>query len=321
MAVYLCYYAFKGDSYQPWKFAGSVVLPLSFVPIAAVVSAFKGKGRVSATAKHALLIALITVNGFYMNKLTVSSRSTLSRYIPLRELTHYDQDPSVRTVNVNFKDDFTATMIAAAFVNQKLLSLLSPSYYSVERAEDYSKLSRDNILVVNDGTGYNSENLTMLGESFCVIHGAPRLAEEYSIKFNKLLPSILRTAGLSGPENWGRWSDGHKVVLDLPVNMEWNGVELEIKGAPYLPPGSKNQRMAFSVHGNKVKELFVASESEIVIHLSRAMFGDGRVELIIDLPDAVSPSTVGATDPRVLGFGFHTLDVKAVVQGDSREHE
>ena len=70
-----------------------------------------------------------------------------------------------------------------------------------------------------------------------------------------------------------------------------------------------------------MKDLFVALESEIVIYFNRAMFDDGRVELIIDLPDAVSPSKFGSTDTRVLGFGFHTLEVKAVVEGGIYEHE
>ena len=321
LSMYLCYYALKGVSYQQWKFAGSIVLPLSFLPIVAVVSAFDGEGRVSATVKHALLIALIATNVFVMNKLTVNSRSALSRYAPLRELTHYDQAPNLKAINVDLKDDFTGTMIAAQFVNQKPLTLWSRSYYSEDRAEDYSKLSPDNILVTNSCSVFDSRNLTMLGESFCILHGAPSLGEEFSIKFNNPLPSILRTAGLSAQESWGRWSDGHKVVLDIPVNMEWKGVELKIKGFPFISSGIKRQGMSFWVHGSKVKELSVVSESEIVIYLNRAMFNDGRVELTIDLPDAVSPSKFGSPDTRVLGFGFYALEVKAVVEMDIREHE
>lgn len=312
LLLYLCYYALKGVSYQQWKFAGSVVLPLSFLPIAAVVCAFDGKGQVSAIVKHTLLISLIGLNVFFMNKLTILSSTQLRVYAPLRELTQYDQDPNVKTIVVDLKGDFTGTMIAAQFINQKSLALSSLSYYSKDKTEDYTELSHDNILVTSDCSILNVKNLTMLGESFCIINDVPRLAEDFSIKFNKPLPSILRTEGLSGQESWGRWSDGHKVVLDIPVNMKWEGVELKIKGAPFIPQGMTSQRMSFSVHGSKVKELSVASESEITIHLNRAMFDDSRVELIIDLPDAVSPSKFGSTDTRVLGFGFDTLEVRAM---------
>ena len=106
----------------------------------------------------------------------------------------------------------------------------------------------------------------MLEESFCIANETPRLAEKFSIKFNKPLPPILNTAGLSGQEWFGRWSDGHKVVLEVPVDMTWKGLLLKIKGEPYTPQGITSQQMSFSVHGSKVKELSVASESEIVIH-------------------------------------------------------
>lgn len=311
LSIYLCYYALKGASYQPWKFAGSVVLPLSFLPIADVFSAFDGKGRAITTTKHALLIALIGLNIFFMNK-TVHSSIDLRTYAPLRELTQYDQDPNVEAINVDLKDDFIGTMVATYFINQKPLFLWSRSYYSEDKVEDYSKLSRGNILITNSCSILASQNRTMLGKSFCIINEAPLLAEEFSIKFNKPLPLILRIAGLSGQEWWGRWSDGHKVVLDIPVNMKWKGVELKIKGTPFIPQGTTSQRMSFSVHGSKVKELSVASESEIVIHLNQEMFDDGHVELIIDLPDAVSPSRFGFTDTRVLGFGFQTLEVRAM---------
>ena len=321
LVVYLCYYALKGASYQQWKFAGSVVMPLSFLPITVVVSAFNGKGRVNSIAKHTLLIALIAMNVFVMNKLTNSSPVDLPRYASLRQLMYYDQDPNVKTINVDFGDDFTATMIAAQFINQKPLALWSRSYYSEDRVEDYSKLSRDDIWVTNSCSVFENKNLAMLGELFVIIRGAPRLANEFLIKLNKPLPPILKTAGLSGQESFGRWNDGHKVVLNIPVNVEWKGMKLKIKGSPYLPSGIKGQRMSFSVHGSKVKELSVSSESEIIIHFNRAMFDGGHVELIIDLPDAVSPSKFGSTDTRVLGFGFHTLEVKAVVEGGIYEHE
>ena len=152
----------------------------------------------------------------------------------------------------------------------------------------------------------------MLEESFCIANETPRLAEKFSIKFNKPLPPILNTAGLSGQEWFGRWSDGHKVVLEVPVDMTWKGLLLKIKGEPYTPQGITSQQMSFSVHGSKVKELSVASESEIVIHFHREMFDDNRLELIIDLPDAVSPSKFGSADTRILGFAFHTLEVRAV---------
>jgi len=315
LLMYLCYYALKGASYQQWKLAGSVILPLSFVPVAAVISVFDGKGRMSATAKYALLIVLISLNVFFMIKYATRSLLDLRMYAPLRELTHFDRTSNVKVINVDFKNDFTGTMIATQFINQAPLSFWSRSYFSEDKAGDYSKLSGDNILVTNNCAVNDFQNLTMLGESFCIINEVPRLAEHFSIQFNKPLPPILRTVGLSGQEWWGRWSEGHEVSLDIPVDMKWKGVELKIKGSPFIPQGIKSQRMSFSVHGNKVKELSISSESEIIILLKREMFDDGSVKLIIDLPDAVPPSQFGSADTRVLGFWFHTLEVKARNEG------
>lgn len=309
---YLCYYALKGASYQQWKLAGSMVFPLSFIPIAAFVGAFDGKKRISVIVKHTFLILLIGLNVFFMYKLTAASRNNLRVHASLRELTRYDQNLNLKTINVDFKDDFAGAMIAAQFVNQKPLVLWSPSYYSKSKPINCNDLSEDDVIVTNDCSMFDSRNLAMLGESFSVFKGAPRLAEDFSINFNKPLPSMLSTAGLSGQESWGRWSDGHKVVLDIPINTKREWVELTIKGVPFVPRGSMRQRMSFWVRGKKVKEFSAASETEITIRLNRAMFDDNRVKLVIDLPDAVSPSEFGSTDTRVLGFGFHTLEVRAM---------
>lgn len=164
LLLYLGYYALKGASYQPWKFAGSVVLPLSFVPIAAVVSAFNGNGRVGAIIKHAFLILLIGLNIFFINKFAIKASDHLRTLASLRQLTRYDQDPNVKTIHVNIKGDYVNTMIAEQFINQKPLVLGSIPLYS--------KLSRGNILVTDNCAVFNAKDLTMLGDSFCILHGS-----------------------------------------------------------------------------------------------------------------------------------------------------
>ena len=164
LLLYLGYYALKGASYQPWKFAGSVVLPLFFVPIADVVSAFNGNGRVSAIIKHALLIVLIGLNVFFISIFAIRSADHLRTLASLRKLTRYDQDPNVKAIHVNIKGDYVNTMIAEQFINQKPLVLESTALYS--------KLSRDNILVTDNCAVFDAKDLTMLGDSFCILHGS-----------------------------------------------------------------------------------------------------------------------------------------------------
>jgi len=164
LLMYLCYYAFKGASYQPWKFVGSVVFPLSFVPMAIVVSAFNGNGRVGVIIKHALLILLIGLNVFFINRFAIRSANHLRTLASLRELTRYDQDPNVKAIHVNIKGDYVNTMIAEQFINQKPLVLESHTLYS--------KLSRGNILVTDNCAVFKAKDLTMLGDSFCILHGS-----------------------------------------------------------------------------------------------------------------------------------------------------
>lgn len=173
LLTYFCYYALKGASYQAWKFAGSVVFPLSFLPMAAVVSAFDRHGRVGIIVKHVLLILLIGANAFFINKFAIRNAHHLRMLASLRALTYYDQDPNVKTVHVNIKGDSVDTMMAMQFINQKPLALDSLSYFSKDTTEDYSKLSRDNILVTNNCAVFNGKDLTMLGDSFCIVTGVP----------------------------------------------------------------------------------------------------------------------------------------------------
>ena len=310
LVVYLFYYGLKGNSYQQWKFAGSVVLPLSFLPMVGLVSAL-GKGKISTTVKYAFLIAFIGLNLWVINKLAIRFLTDLKVYAPLRALVDYDQDLKIENIAVDLKDDHMGTMIAAQFINQKPLTLRSRSYYSKEEVKNYLEPPLGGILLTNNCSGFNSQDLTMLGNSFYIIRSDLRLLEKIFIKFNKPLSFISRTSGLSIAESWGRWSDGYKMVLEIPVKKEWKEVELKFKGMPFLAPGIERQRMFFSVHGKRLNDYFVSKETVINIYLNQAMFDDGYVELTIDLPDAQTPSKFGSIDQRVLAFAFYSLEIKA----------
>lgn len=120
--------------------------------------------------------------------------------------------------------------------------------------------------------------------------------------------------GWSTPESTGVWSDGPRAVLRLPVppllDARRLGVVLEAIG--YQPAGRAPQRVEVSVDGRRLAEwrLEGGGYQGRRVSVPADLLAPGRpLELVLDLPDAVSPDAVrpGSGDPRRLGVGVRRI--------------
>lgn len=121
-------------------------------------------------------------------------------------------------------------------------------------------------------------------------------------------PSFLENvAGMSGHEQWGRWSDGKEVIFyfkePLPLKFELN-----IKGTVL----SANAERPIPVKiGQWVGELQMAAEAiekakNYTLHVENT---DHAKEIHITIPN---PSPPGTGDVRKLGIGFISLKIEVI---------
>ena len=121
-------------------------------------------------------------------------------------------------------------------------------------------------------------------------------------------------SGWSKPEPNGVWSDGPRAVLRLPrPDVPAGGsVTVAVEAMGYAPPGRAAQRAFVSISGRRLAEWRLDADGYRTLQVSApaALLAPGApLDVVIDLPDALSPNDVlpGSGDPRRLGVGIRRI--------------
>ncbi|HEY8682550.1 MAG TPA: hypothetical protein VIM06_05210 [Rhodanobacter sp.] len=136
-----------------------------------------------------------------------------------------------------------------------------------------------------------------------------RLATPLMIDFRKNDPALSAVEGLSGIENFGRWSDADEVVLHV-VDPLPASANLLLTAAAYGPNIGKPFIMTL---GNE-QRTFTLTDVAQTVHIQ---FHNpaGLDVLRISVPAATSPRALGMSpDDRPLGIALSSLQIKASTQ-------
>jgi hypothetical protein len=119
--------------------------------------------------------------------------------------------------------------------------------------------------------------------------------------------------GWSGPEGKIRWTEGHTATLYLPAAPPGADVTLTAKLAAFTRKGQlESQHIRVLVNRHEVgKWVLTGAFEERNALVPRNYFaGDGTNEITFDMPDAVAPISVGASnDSRTLGVAAWWLEL------------
>lgn len=114
----------------------------------------------------------------------------------------------------------------------------------------------------------------------------------------------LRSTGLSGLEDWGRWSEGALVTLTLDKPLP-KKVLLRLDASAYGP----NTERPFTLKAGATEVPLRVGASHARQELRFDTDGNTRT-IEIRVPQPVSPQELGqGADPRKLGIGLYTLEV------------
>jgi hypothetical protein len=120
----------------------------------------------------------------------------------------------------------------------------------------------------------------------------------------------VQVEGLSGVENWGRWSDGNHVKITINVPKFLQGKELQIK-IPLVHILNNEQRIRPHMNERSLPEMRVTQPQTIAFMATSSESAAGKIVLTLDLPDAESPIAFGAADTRILAIGFKEMIIEA----------
>lgn len=114
-------------------------------------------------------------------------------------------------------------------------------------------------------------------------------------------------SGWSINEGWGRWSDGQKAILILPVPAdEPHSIEFNLQS--FVSSGHPRQRVLVSVDNNASQEFVMKKFDSNFINVIIPEGTRNKTEAVIEftLPDAISPRKINPnnSDQRNLGVGI-----------------
>jgi hypothetical protein len=323
---YFAYFWLVGPSYQQWKFASYFPLMLSFTilcaagRIALILSSGSdaqksGSMNLTSVIVVALLGALfIGVNAEqYVRQ---PRRQPISaNYADLTALEHIGNSHEIY-VQMN---SYRSTFFPVYFIKNKVLHLLSPSYYPME-AIDLEQISPDKPLFVEGATcdSKHTERAIAIGALGCLYFMPPTVDTEIVHRFGESLWGVS-TTGFAHQEFWGKWSAESKVSLVISATSQEidkiheGFVNFELN--PYLPHGIAAQSVRIS-WGRKSHRGVIASPGWVSLPYSSDDWSGSRVRTLrieFELPDAIAPRDIDKTsaDSRKLGVGFSALSITA----------
>jgi hypothetical protein len=327
---YLSYFFLVGPSYQQWKLASYLPLATSFAVIGALlkmaVSSTETGGSFARTSVWQVPAVLATCASLILANVAVHYKSEsppekfFSNYANLKELE------SLASVKNLFMEmgSYSATFFPVYFIRNKVLHLISPSYYPQEvlKPED---ISPQTPLFLEGDVCEQDKYRVPLRDLGCLFLRLPTLKLDSRYRFSQNLIEFTNVQGLSTREAWGRWSDGNEVIVPLSVD----GEDLEkhpigfinFHVSPFLPTGRSAQNVLISWgHGRSGHA--VVSEGEWVSLPINEQDWEGstlkKIAIKFDLPDAISPHKLDAAnlDTRKLGIGFVSLSWTMIAAGD-----
>lgn len=120
--------------------------------------------------------------------------------------------------------------------------------------------------------------------------------------------------GWAAPESWGTWSEGRQAHIVLRVQPPARLIVID--ALAFVQPGQPNQRVIVSLNGEQVLSTRLTQlqgnrlEIPITAAIHQRLKDDDRLNIELQLPDAISPRELGINDDsRIMGLGLKSLTV------------
>lgn len=310
LVVYCAYYWRLGPSYQQWKFASYTVLPLSFVIYAGALHLIR-QSRMSMRSTAAMAgVAVALVGGNLA--IHASHDPDLMRFPgALRNIERVNERPPFSEMTLKMDEEPAAflTWLALYFLPSKRVHVVS-EIFSPNEPLDLGQIAPARPLLIQgyscDGIGHD-ETMTVGGVG-CLVSAPPSLVTETPYPFNRSFMFIEFDA-MTTREAGGRWNTRPTLALKLTADPRrvslGRDLYVNLLIQPFLPAGTKPQRLLFSWGSDRHGETLVADRDWVSLPISTT---DWEGEWLSTLP-----VSIGFPDGRTLLF--QELSVTAAPAG------
>jgi hypothetical protein len=315
IVFYLILYITKGESYQTWKVLSFLALPLSFALFGALAVLFEAATK-QQYALRTLLYAGVAACG-------IAHAVFVARMFQAADVFNMESIRNAKEIASNLKKSgvlnvvlatpaYRETMLLFPYLTQAFQVFpLSQSYVYPSEQDQLPCLDSPRTMVIT-AQSTNQAGNTVISFKQQKWKDLDTNTYAFAKQSNNTL-EISNEKGLSGPEMWGRWTDGKEANFDitkLPYYLRNKELMLQLE---FVPFGTQNAVIA--ADGN-IAELHELKEPTIVsINLSQSQLSDGRISVNIDVANPLSPQSLDPTsaDTRQLGLGLIKATLKTAI--------
>lgn len=282
--LYLAIWLLYGFSYQQWKFATTLTLPLGFIPIAACIFLL---GKRASEAWRPRIGAIVSVCLALFAMLDVYrvdkgwARHLVVFPSALRDAKAVERMPAENAyIDI---PDFRQRMAAAVFIGNKPIEFSAPSYYGLGSLQPFRPGSSVAVFRARCNGGRtlarsDSRYETVLAKAD-ELPLLPALEVGMRVQFAGAAETCLRLTGLSAPEESGRRIEGGHASISFRCACDPAAAPIAI----VLRAGTVSRERNVSVRLNQGAardwRIGPTGGREIVLGISKAPAGVVRIEL------------------------------------------
>jgi len=334
---YLAWFMMKGPSYQLWKFAAFFSLSLAFVPAATLAygisalehAASRYKGRLffvgrflfrSGILGSALVVIIVCGSGTRHHLRDITPQ--IKDLIQIRSAVPYGCSLVIDLPPYGF------SMLPMLIMSKKAkLYPLSKTYlqiFNCPKIESSEAISPTRP-IYQLFSSKAAHQLVQLDT-----HAASGLSEVGCFAFRPFEPILFTDCssrmmsssrgddvqfarGFSGPESWGRWSDGDEasIVVPIPPDLSHKNLRFSLKICAFTPPSVQEQRFSMSINGRGYRQFAISRSKTITLNVDVAEAQDTlRLYFRFETPLRPMDYVSGSTDTRRIAIGFISLLLK-----------
>jgi hypothetical protein len=327
-AVLLYIFAFyvRGDTYQVWKFAAYVIMPMSFIPIAVLVIYLKN--ALSHFLQCIILFFVLSclllssyrssgVNDFNIinNLIFVSKQIKRDAKIIILDLSPYRE--TMVAMNI-FSKNHTIIPLAQTYLLAAKLPLTdlgsTATWVTTQQCANLLQYGKSEL--PQNVTFYKYvilNNSTIVGKSSSIIGGVYFSSQGGPCLLGHFLNIV---SGLSDPEPFGRWSNAKKVLLqyEIPSVLRGRPITFIFKLTPFLSSNLSSQTITSYVNGKESSRISLSKEELLTINIKNPDTKQKEIYLSFNISNPIRPTDINplSSDTRLLGIAFENVIIKVL---------
>jgi hypothetical protein len=314
LAVYAFYFQLKPHTYQAWKLASYLILPIGYIPISAFIYSLYNctklkleRGPLKTILPVCFAIYSLYVPTQFKNE-SILSYKTIQNIKSLKSKLY---DEGVKNL-VLTTPEYGFTMILFSLLSKEfVLYPLANSCLSPANISYLYKLDKQNtrLISLEEGKENGSSKKCWTYKELAFNRFDDKFTT-YSFRQNTLnsFPEIVCT-GLYNAEDWGAWSSGNKTEFEIDLSAK---TEKSIQSIVFEVIPFGNQECDILLNNIFYKHYKINQKQYLNIELNQETNINKKLKLSFLIKNPKSPADLNAQnhDQRLLGLGFVNCEIK-----------